>query len=143
MFTVNRNWPLWLISTQHGAVWSSAKGLAPIDVSAPLNPTLKAEMVPVPAPTLWALETNSCWGSVGRNSLPKRPEPLGGGRGPGSGGQEPASPHDEAVDQRRADPGAYQVVTGRVEEHIAGLGTVGKGNRRVGQRLQLPEEGSV
>ena len=92
MFTVNRNWPLWVISTQHGAVWLSAKGLAPTDVSAPLNPTLKADMVPVPAPTLWALETNSCWGPVGRNSLPKGPSPWAEEGDPGAAVRRPALP---------------------------------------------------
>src|SRR5579859_6104921 len=32
-------------------------------------------MVPVPAPTLWALDTNSWSGLVGRNSLPNGPRP--------------------------------------------------------------------
>ncbi len=43
MFTVNRNCPSWLISTQHGAVWRSANGDAPIEVSSPEKLTSKAE----------------------------------------------------------------------------------------------------
>src|SRR5271170_6055195 len=50
VFTVNRNWPSWLISTQHGAVCPSANGTAVIGDSAPFQPTLKAETVPRPAP---------------------------------------------------------------------------------------------
>ena len=75
VFTVNRNSPSCVISIQHGAVWSSANGVAPIEDSDPLWATLKAEIVPVPAPTLWALDTNSWPGLVGRNSLPNGPSP--------------------------------------------------------------------
>ena len=38
-------------------------------------------MVPVPAPALWALDTNSWWGLVGRNSLPNGPRPCAGNGG--------------------------------------------------------------
>ena len=40
MFTANRYLPLGLMATQQGAVWSSATGLAPIEVSDPLKATL-------------------------------------------------------------------------------------------------------
>jgi hypothetical protein len=59
VFTVNRYRPSGLISTQHGAVCRSPKGDDPIDVSVPRGPSLNAETVPVPAPTLWAFDTNS------------------------------------------------------------------------------------
>lgn len=52
VFTVNRNCPLWVTSIQHGAVWSSANGEAPIDDSDPSEATLKAEMVPLLVATL-------------------------------------------------------------------------------------------
>ncbi len=58
VFTVNRNWPSWLISTQHGAVWLSAKGEDPIGNSVPPAESLNAETVPLPAPP-WALDTYS------------------------------------------------------------------------------------
>src|SRR5207237_10352436 len=77
VLTVNRNWPSWLISTQHGAVWKSGKGDEPIDVSVPSLPSLKAETVPLPAPPC-ALETNSCVAFVERNSLPNGPGPWAG-----------------------------------------------------------------
>src|SRR5207245_787799 len=35
VLTVKRNWPSWLISTQHGAVWKSGNGDDPIDVNVP------------------------------------------------------------------------------------------------------------
>src|SRR3954447_429127 len=88
VFTVNRKRPSWLISTQHGAVCRSANGEAPIEASAPSSPTLKADTVPLPAPS-WALETNSCLGSVGRNSLPKGPAPWAGKGEPGAATSRP------------------------------------------------------
>src|SRR5260370_20224098 len=78
VLTVKRICPSWLISTQHGAVCKSANGDEPIDVKVPSAASLKAEIVPVPAPTLCALETKSCVGSVGRNSLPNGPRPCAG-----------------------------------------------------------------
>ena len=71
---MNRNRPSCVISTQHGAVWLSANGEAPIEDRVPSKPTWKADTVPLPVPP-WALETNSCRGSVGRNSLPNGPSP--------------------------------------------------------------------
>ena len=59
MFTVNRNWPSWLISTQHGAIWSSANGEPLTDESLPLGLSLNAETVPLSGALLWALDTNS------------------------------------------------------------------------------------
>ena len=73
VLTVNRNWPLWVISTQHGAVCRSANGEAPIGDRLPSARSRKAEMVPVPV--LCALDTNSWRGLVGRNSLPNGPSP--------------------------------------------------------------------
>ena len=140
MFTVNRNCPLWVISIQHGAVWSSANGLDPIDVSDPLHATLKAETVPVPAPTLCALETNSCWGFVGRNSLPKGPRPCAGDGDPGAAVKSPSLP----TTKLSIDDGPTRVPTRLVPVELKstspGLGPVGKGHGRVGQRLELSEE---
>ena len=140
MFTVNRNCPSWVISIQHGAVWSSANGLDPIDVNDPLYATLKADTVPVPAPTLCALETNSCWGFVGRNSLPNGPSPCAGEGDPGAAVRSPFLPTAKLSINDGADAGTDEAGTGRVEQHVAGPGTVGKGHGRVGQRLELSEE---
>src|SRR2546430_15817846 len=78
VLTVNRNRPLWLISTQHGAVCRSANGEDSIGDSVPSVESLNAETVPLPAPALWALDTNSWSGLVGRNSLPNGPSPWAG-----------------------------------------------------------------
>src|SRR5207237_974267 len=91
VLTVKRNCPSWLISTQHGAVWKSGKGEVPIDVSVPSLPSLKAETVPLPVPPC-ALETNSCVGSVGRNSLPNGPEPCAANGEPGAAVRRPFAP---------------------------------------------------
>ena len=40
VFTVNRNWPSWVISIQHGAIWSSANGEPATGVSVPLKESL-------------------------------------------------------------------------------------------------------
>ena len=90
VLTVNRNRPSWLISTQHGAVCRSANGEVPIDVSVPLAESWNAETVPVPA--LWALETNSWFGLVGRNSLPNGPRPCAGKGEPGAAVRRPPRP---------------------------------------------------
>jgi hypothetical protein len=37
VFTVNRNWPSWVISTQQGAICWSPNGEVPIEVSVPLK----------------------------------------------------------------------------------------------------------
>jgi hypothetical protein len=50
--------PSLLISTQHGAVWMSANGDDPIEVSVPSVPSLNAETVPLPGPPC-AFETKS------------------------------------------------------------------------------------
>src|ERR1700733_13923236 len=94
VFTVNRNLPSWVISTQHGAVWLSANGEAPIGDSAPSQATLKAETVPRPVP-LWALETNSWNGLVGRNSLPKGPSPWAVRGDPGAALNSPPQPTEK------------------------------------------------
>ena len=39
VLTANRKRPSWLISTQHGAVWLSANGEAPIELSELPGPT--------------------------------------------------------------------------------------------------------
>src|SRR5580765_4420465 len=92
VLTVKRVWPLWLISTQHGAVCESGKGDEPIEVNVPSAASLKAEIVPVPAPTLWALETKSCVGSVGRNSLPNGPRPCAGNGDAAAAVSSPSAP---------------------------------------------------
>src|SRR6266566_4226055 len=90
VFTVNRNWPSWLISTQHGAVWLSANGEDPIGVSVPLAESANADTVPVPV--LWALDTNSWPGLVGRNWLPNGPRPWAGKGDPGAAVSSPPEP---------------------------------------------------
>ena len=80
---VNRNRPSGVISTQHGAVWLSANGEEPIEVSVPLAESRNAETVPAPAPS-WALDTKSWRGLVGRNSLPNGPRPWAGNGDPGA-----------------------------------------------------------
>src|SRR5580704_18093626 len=61
------------VSAPSGAIGELATG-----VSVPLKESLNTEMVPVPAPTLCALDTNSWLGLVGRNSLPNGPRPCAG-----------------------------------------------------------------
>src|SRR5215471_8177843 len=91
VFTVNRNWPSWLISTQHGAVCRSAKGDDPIGDSVPSAASLNAETVPALAP-LWALDTNNWFGLVGRNWLPNGPSPCAGKGDPGAAASRPVRP---------------------------------------------------
>src|SRR3954452_5117690 len=91
VFTVNRNSPSRVISTQHGAVWTSANGDAPIDESAPSAATLNAETVPLPVPP-WAFETNSWLESVGRNSLPNGPAPCAANGEPAAAVRRPSRP---------------------------------------------------
>src|SRR5436190_518224 len=88
VLTVKRNWPSWLISTQQGAVWKSGNGDDPIGVSVPSRPSLNAETVPLFAPP-WAFDTNSCAGSVGRNSLPNGPGPCAANGEPGAAVSRP------------------------------------------------------
>jgi hypothetical protein len=59
VFTVNRNWPSWVISTQHGAIWWSGNGEPPIEDSLPFRWSLNAETVPLSVAVLWALDTKS------------------------------------------------------------------------------------
>src|SRR6266702_6510874 len=73
VFTVNRNWPSGVISTQHGAIWPSANGEPVTEDSVPFGESVNAETVPLSGFGSWALETNSWSGSVGRNSLPNGP----------------------------------------------------------------------
>src|SRR5207237_7756826 len=89
VLTVKRNCPSCEISTQHGAVWKSANGDEPIDVSVPSDATSKAETVPLPVPS-WAFETNTCVGSVGRNSLPNGPAPCAANGDPGAAERRPS-----------------------------------------------------
>src|SRR5215472_4129551 len=91
VLVVNRNWPSWVISIQHGAVCRSANGEDPIADSVPSAGSLNAETVPLPAP-LWALDTNSCSGSVGRNSLPNGPRPWAAKGDPGAAVSSPPEP---------------------------------------------------
>ena len=56
---MNRNWPSWVISTQHGAIWSSANGESGTADSVPSRESVNAEMVPLLVAVLWALDTNS------------------------------------------------------------------------------------
>src|ERR1700741_2595476 len=49
-------------------------------------------MVPVPAPMLWALDTNNWLGLVGRNSLPNGPRPWAGHGEPGAAVSRPSKP---------------------------------------------------
>ncbi len=72
VLTANRYLPSGEISTQHGAVWPSAYGEAPIELSAPAVETLNADTDPFPAPPC-ALETYRWPGFVGENSLPNGP----------------------------------------------------------------------
>src|ERR1700686_424075 len=90
VLTVNRNLPSWLISTQHGAVCVSANGDTPIDDTVPLSETSNPKTVPLPAPPC-ALDTNNWSGSVGRNSLPKGPNPWAGKGDPGAAVRRPSS----------------------------------------------------
>src|ERR1700694_1378995 len=72
VLTVNRYLPSCEISTQHGAVWWSAYGEAPMELKVPLWATLKAETDPLPPPP-WAFETYRWPGFAGETSLPKGP----------------------------------------------------------------------
>jgi len=92
VFTVNRNWPSWVISIQHGAICLSANGDAPIEVSVPSWESVYAEMVPLSGAVLWALETNSWSGLVGRNSLPNGPRPWAVNGDPGALVSRPSKP---------------------------------------------------
>src|SRR5205823_5569531 len=92
VFTVNRNWPSWVISTQHGAVWLSANGEPATGDSVPFRESVNVETVPVLEPTLWALETNSWFALVGRNSLPNGPRPCALNGDPGAAVRRPPKP---------------------------------------------------
>ena len=81
-----------MISTQHGAIWSSANGEPATGDSVPFLESVNAEMVPLPAAVLWALETNSWFGFAGRNSLPNGPSPCPGNGDPGAGVRRPPKP---------------------------------------------------
>src|SRR5437763_5630809 len=92
VFTVNRNRPSWLISTQHGAIWSSANGEPATGVRVPREESVNAETVPLSVAVLWALDTNSWPGWVGRNSLPNGPRPCAWNGDPGAGVRRPPKP---------------------------------------------------
>src|SRR5271157_4742855 len=92
VFTVNRNWPLWVISTQHGAIWSSANGEPLTGDSLPLRWSRNAEIVPLSGAVLWALDTNSWFGLAGLNSLPNGPRPWAGNGDPGAAVSRPPEP---------------------------------------------------
>ena len=132
---MNRKWPSWLISTQHGAVWLSANGEARSTSGCRRRPTLNAETVPVPAPS-WALDTYSWLGFVGRNSLPNGPSALRRERRTGGRGQPAVAADGEAVDQRRVDARADELRPVAVEQHVTRLRAVGQRDRRAGDRMQ-------
>src|SRR5438034_3194374 len=92
VLTVNRNWPSWVISTQHGAIWPSANGEPATGDSVPSAESVNAETVPLSVAVLWALETNSWPGSAGRNSLPNGPRPWAGNGDPGAAVSRPPEP---------------------------------------------------
>ena len=81
--------PSGLITCQHGAVWKSANGEAPIGDNVPLAESLYAETVPRPVP-LWALSTNSWLGLVGLNWLPNGPTPCAVYGDPGAAVSRPS-----------------------------------------------------
>src|ERR1700733_7207144 len=91
VLTVNRNSPSWLISTQHGAAWPSADAEPPMHRRAPPPAGRDADTAPAPA-ALWAFETNSWYGLVGRNSLPNGPTPWAANGDPGAGIRRPSKP---------------------------------------------------
>src|ERR1700678_2937974 len=91
VLTANRQRPSGLIVTRHGAVCWSAAGELPIEASTPAPESVNAETVPSPVP-LWALDTNSWLGLVGRNWLPNGPGPRGGNGDPGAAVSRPPSP---------------------------------------------------
>src|ERR687888_1618552 len=88
VLTAKRKRPSCEISTQHGAVWRSGKGDPSIPLSEPSVATVNADTVPFPAP-LWAFETNTCEGFVGRNSLPNGPAPRAANGEPGAASSRP------------------------------------------------------
>ena len=98
----------------------SANGEAPIEVSAPLAATAKAETVPLPAPP-WAFETNSWVGLVGRNSLPNGPRPCAANGEPGAAVSLPPLPTAKLSISEVFDAGADEAAAVAVEEHVAGL----------------------
>src|ERR1700722_236469 len=91
VLTANRWRPSGLIVTQHGAVCWSATGELPIEASTPARESVNAETVPSPVP-LWALDTNSWPGLVGRNWLPNGPVPWAVNGEPGAAVSRPPSP---------------------------------------------------
>src|SRR6516225_4924782 len=92
VLTVNRNWPSWVISTQHGAIWPSANGGPATGDSVPSAESVNAETVPLLTVVLCASETNSWPGSVGRNSLPNGPRPSALNGDPGAAASRPPEP---------------------------------------------------
>src|SRR5450631_290045 len=109
VFTVNRYLPLWLITTQHGAVCPSAYGEDPIGESWPDKLSRYADTVPRPAP-LCALLTNSCEGLAGENAAPSWPRPC-----PVKG---------EPLAASRWPPGSTSKLSISNAHNGAGLGTV-------------------
>src|ERR1700694_3875178 len=90
VFTAQRYAPSCEISTQQGAVWPSANGEDPIEVTEPLEVTLKAEPEPLPAPPC-AFDTYRWCGATGENSLPNGPAAWAGNGEPAAGVRRPAS----------------------------------------------------
>jgi len=130
--------PLWLISTQQGAVCPSAYGEDPTGDSWPEKLSRYADTVPRPAP-LCALLTNSGAALAGGNSAPSWPrpcpvkgEPLAASSWP-PGSTTKLSICEVPV---RAD----EVVAGGVEEHVAQAGVIWHGDRRAGDRGQAAIE---
>src|ERR1700741_615592 len=74
--TVNRDLSSWLSSTQQDALPVFAKGEAPTGVWVPAAASVYAETLPgaPPLAAVCALETKSCPGFVGLNSLPNWPK---------------------------------------------------------------------
>ena len=96
-------------------------------------------MVPVPAPTLCALDTNS-WLGRRPELAAERAQSLGRERRSGGGGQPPVEADGEAVDHRGAHLGADQLGAGAVEQHISGRGVGGQRDGRPGDRKQAAVE---
>src|ERR1700736_3066822 len=90
VLTVKRYRPSCEISTQQGAVWPSAYGEPPIELSVPPEVTLNADTEPFPAPPC-AFDTYRCRGFTGENSLPNGPAAWAGNGDPSAGVSRPSS----------------------------------------------------
>ena len=97
VFTVNRNRPLWVISTQHGAVWPSGNGEDPVEVSVPFAASRNAETVPSGAGVV-GVGYKQLVRVGGAELAAERPGALGGERRCRGGRQPPVAADGEAVD---------------------------------------------